>query len=107
MRDFLKDYIPIALLIAAGFVLAYRFIDPAPPNHLRIAAGALGGGYDQYAENLKAALARDIRRPEARELALKALDRLQADTGRLQIPNAFVEDLYHLREHIDFVKRMV
>jgi TRAP transporter TAXI family solute receptor len=58
MRDFLKVYIPIALLIAAGFVLAYRFIDPAPPNHLRIAAGAPGGGYDQYAARLKAALAR-------------------------------------------------
>ena len=38
-------------------------------------------------------------------MALKALDRLQADTGRLQIPNAFAEDLYHLRQHIDFVKR--
>jgi TRAP transporter TAXI family solute receptor len=59
MKDFLKVYIPIALLIAAGFALAYRFIDPAPPSHLRIAAGAPGGGYDQYAENLKAVLARD------------------------------------------------
>jgi TRAP transporter TAXI family solute receptor len=59
MKDFLKIYVPIAILVAAGFALAYRFIDPAPPSHLRIAAGALGGGYDQYAENLKAALARD------------------------------------------------
>ena len=59
MRDLLKIYVPIALLIAAAFALAYRFIDPAPPNHLRIAAGALGGGYDKYAENLKAVLARD------------------------------------------------
>lgn len=57
MRDFLKVYVPIALLIAAGFALAYHFIDPAPPNHLRIAAGAPGGGYDQYAARLKAALA--------------------------------------------------
>jgi len=28
MRDFLKVYVPIALLIAAGFALAYHFIDP-------------------------------------------------------------------------------
>jgi TRAP transporter TAXI family solute receptor len=59
MKDFLKVYIPITLLIGAGFALAYHYVNPAPPSHLRIAAGAAGGGYDQYAQRLKAALARD------------------------------------------------
>ena len=40
MKDFLKVYTPIALLIIAGFVITYQFIDPAPPRHLRMAAGA-------------------------------------------------------------------
>ena len=57
MKDFLKVYAPIALLIVAGFAMTYQFIDPAPPRHLRIAAGAPGGAYAAFAKRYQAALA--------------------------------------------------
>ena len=59
MKDFLKVYTPIALLIIAGFVITYQFIDPAPPRHLRMAAGAPGGAYAAFAKRYQAALAQN------------------------------------------------
>ena len=59
MRDFLKVYVPIAILIVAGFALAYHYVNPAPPSHLRMAAGAQGGAYDQLARQYQAYLARN------------------------------------------------
>jgi TRAP transporter TAXI family solute receptor len=59
MRDVLKVYLPIALIVAAGFVVAYRLVDPAPPNTLRIATGGRDGAYTAAAERYKAILARD------------------------------------------------
>jgi TRAP transporter TAXI family solute receptor len=45
MRDLLKIYVPAGLLVIAGFWVAYRFVDPAPPKVVRIATGAPGGAY--------------------------------------------------------------
>lgn len=59
MRDFLKVYLPIALIVAAGFVVAYRLVDPAPSSTLRIATGGKDGAYAAAAERYKAILARD------------------------------------------------
>jgi TRAP transporter TAXI family solute receptor len=59
MKDFLKVYTPIALLIIAGFVITYQFIDPAPPRHLRMAAGAPGGAYTAFAVRYQAPLAQN------------------------------------------------
>ena len=49
--------------------------------------------------------ARDPRRPEALAHAREELDQLQASAGRIQLPLAFTEDLYHLRQHIAFVRQ--
>ncbi|MBL8654646.1 MAG: hypothetical protein JNJ97_10605, partial [Alphaproteobacteria bacterium] len=54
-----KVYGPIALLIAAGFYVAFRFVAPPPPNTLRFAAGAEGGSYAAFAERYAQILARD------------------------------------------------
>jgi uncharacterized protein len=59
MREYLKIYLPIALIVAAGFVVAYRLVDPAPSSTLRIATGAPEGAYATAAERYKAILARD------------------------------------------------
>jgi TRAP transporter TAXI family solute receptor len=59
MKDFLKVYGPILLLIVASFVVTYQFIDPAPPRHLRLAAGAPGGAYAAFAKRYQAALAQN------------------------------------------------
>jgi len=45
MRDFLKVYLPIAILIIAGFVFALRFVNPAPPRYVRIVSGPAQGAY--------------------------------------------------------------
>jgi TRAP transporter TAXI family solute receptor len=57
MKDFLKVYGPILLLIVAGFVVTWQFVAPAPPRHLRLAAGQPGGAYAEFAKRYQAALA--------------------------------------------------
>ena len=59
MREYLKIYVPIALVVAAGFFAAYRLVDPAPSSTLRIATGRPDGAYAAAAERYKAILARD------------------------------------------------
>ena len=41
---------------------------------------------------------------EARAAELAQLDRLQAEVGRIEVPLAYADNLYHLRLHIRFVK---
>jgi uncharacterized protein len=59
MRDFLKVYLPIAILIIAGFVVASRFVNPAPPRYVRIASGSAQGAYAESAKQYRHILARD------------------------------------------------
>lgn len=55
-KDRLGIYGLGVLLIVAGFVVAYQFVEPAPPRHLRIATGGTSGAYyataKKYAERL-------------------------------------------------------
>ena len=57
MWDFIKIYVPIALLIAAGFLFTWQFVDPAPPKRLTIATGSAGGAYTDYAKRYQKVLA--------------------------------------------------
>ena len=59
MWDYLKIYGPIALLVAAGFIFAYQFVNPAPPRQLTIATGSPEGAYHHYGERYKEILARE------------------------------------------------
>ncbi len=59
VREYLKVYLPIIAIVAAGFVIAYRLVDPAPSRMLRIATGAPEGAYAAAAERYRAILARD------------------------------------------------
>jgi TRAP-type uncharacterized transport system substrate-binding protein len=47
-----------ALVVAAGFVAAYQFVEPAPPRHLVLAAGPEDGAYWRFAQRYRVALAR-------------------------------------------------
>jgi TRAP transporter TAXI family solute receptor len=50
----------IAIVIAmAGFVIAYQFVEPAPPKHLTIAAGSKSGAYYAFAQRYASILARE------------------------------------------------
>jgi TRAP transporter TAXI family solute receptor len=57
MWDILKIYVPIALLIVAGFVVTWQFVDPAPPKTITIATGAADGAYSTSAESYRKILA--------------------------------------------------
>jgi len=51
-----KTFLPALLLALLGFVVAYQFVDPAPPDHLTLTAGSKQGVYYAYAESYKAYL---------------------------------------------------
>lgn len=57
MWDVLKIYVPITLLVVAGFVFAWQFVDPAPPKTITIATGAPDGAYSASAREYKRILA--------------------------------------------------
>ena len=59
MRDAFKLYIPLVLVVIAGFAIAAHFIRPAPPSSIRMATGAPGGAYAAFGAQYKAALAAD------------------------------------------------
>lgn len=59
MSDFLKVYGPILAFIAVGFVVAYQFVDPAPPRTLTMATGSPEGAYHAFGQRYQEVLARD------------------------------------------------
>lgn len=56
-RDHLHIFGPAILVTLLGFVLAYQFVDPAPPDHIRIATGSPDGAYYLFAQRYRQALA--------------------------------------------------
>jgi len=87
--DKLKTFLPALLLALAGFVLAYQFVDPAPPSSLSIAAGQPGGAYYSFAEQLRDRLAPQGITLQIRQSAgsldnIKRLEQGTADIGYVQ-----------------------
>ena len=54
----IKIYAPAIALTLIGFVVAYQFVEPAPPRTLRIATGAETGAYHRVAMEYRDILAR-------------------------------------------------
>ncbi|MBT8065351.1 MAG: ABC transporter substrate-binding protein, partial [Gammaproteobacteria bacterium] len=48
LRDLLSIWGPVALLTLAGFVVAWQFVEPAPPRHLVLATGSPDGAYHRF-----------------------------------------------------------
>ena len=55
----LRFYLPLVLLVLLGFLLAWHFVQPAPPDHIVIAAGESGGAYLNYARRYAELLKRE------------------------------------------------
>jgi TRAP transporter TAXI family solute receptor len=55
----LKVWAPLALIVAAGFLVAYRYVGAPPPRVIRIATGAENGAYHAFAEQYAHLLAGD------------------------------------------------
>ena len=45
------------LIVLAGFLVAYQFVEPAPPNHITLATGGPNGAYHAFGLELNALLA--------------------------------------------------
>ncbi|MEM7253230.1 MAG: TAXI family TRAP transporter solute-binding subunit, partial [Pseudomonadota bacterium] len=50
---------PTTLLCVAGFVIAYQFVDPAPPQSFAIATGSPSGAYYSFARQYQKRLAQE------------------------------------------------
>ena len=57
MKDALKIYVPIALIVLVFVVIALRFISPPPPKTVTFAAGGADGQYYALAEQYRDQLA--------------------------------------------------
>jgi len=57
-KDRLGIFGPAVLLVVLGFALAYQFVQPAPPDHIRLLTGQADGAYylfgQQYRERMQA-----------------------------------------------------
>lgn len=59
LRDLLATAWPIVLVVALGFVVAVQFIQPAPPRHVVMSAGADSGAYYAFGKKYAEILARN------------------------------------------------
>src|SRR6266516_3759842 len=75
-----------AATVLAALYGAYRLVDPLPPRHLAIAAGAAGSGYDDFAKQYARILARHGVELEIRNFAgaVENLDRLRDPASGVQ-----------------------
>ena len=68
-RSFLAMYGVAVVIAAAGFVVAYHFVGAPPPRAFRLAAGAKGGAYYQFAQQYAEFMAARGIQVEVRETA--------------------------------------
>ena len=75
-----------AAIVVAALYVTYRLVDPLPPRHLAIAAGAAGSGYDNFARQYARILARQGVELEVRNSAgaVENLDLLRDAAGGVQ-----------------------
>lgn len=58
-RDILLIFAPALLITVLGFVVAYQFVEPAPPRHITMATGSKEGAYYRIGLQYQAILARE------------------------------------------------
>jgi len=80
--DKTKTFLPALLLALLGFVVAYQFVDPAPPTTLSFSAGSKDGAYYAHAESYRTYLQQRGITVEVQESAgsLENVDRLVGQT---------------------------
>ena len=59
LKEQLKLFGPALIITLLGFILAYQFVDPAPPDRIRIASGNEEGAYHLFARKYRESLARE------------------------------------------------
>ncbi len=56
-KENLHIFGPAVLLVLLGFILAYQFVQPAPPDHIRLATGQAEGAYYLFGQQYRKRLA--------------------------------------------------
>ncbi|HEX6735765.1 MAG TPA: TAXI family TRAP transporter solute-binding subunit [Azonexus sp.] len=89
LRDLFATAWWIFLIVGIGFVVAYQFVKPAPPDRIVISTGGESGAYYQFANRYAALLARHGVTLEVRTSAgslenLQRLERGEAEVGFVQ-----------------------
>jgi hypothetical protein len=85
-RSHLIIVISSAAIVLTFLSVIYRLVDPLPPRHLAIAAGAAGSGYDNFAKQYARILARHGVELEIRNFAgaLENLEQLRDPASGVQ-----------------------
>ena len=89
VKDFLKVYWPFVLVAVLGVIVTLMLMDPAPPKHIKFAAGAQGGAYYAFAERYQRLLDEQGIEVELVQTAgsvenLRLLDEGQVDVALVQ-----------------------
>ena len=88
-RELLVIYAPLLLLILAAFVLAFHYMEPAPPRKIVMASGEPGGAYAAFAERYRKLLEKqglelEIRHTRGTMENLELLREGEVDTAFVQ-----------------------
>ena len=89
LRDLFATAWWIFLIVGIGFVVAYQFVEPAPPRHVVMTSGGESGAYYHFAKRYAAILARDgitleVLKSEGSVQNLERLKRGEAQIGFIQ-----------------------
>lgn len=86
LKDILFAIGPSFLVLVIILVVAYKFVDPAPPNHIVISTGADEGDYLSYAK-----LYKDIIKDDGVTLEIRPSKGAADNLRKLQDPNSDVD----------------
>ena len=87
LKDYLRIFGPAAFFAVLGFIVAYQFVQPAPPKQVVIATGMKEGAYYAYGKSYSEILARDGITLEVLSTAGSAenIKLLEAETGGVDV----------------------
>ena len=89
MPSFLKIWTPVILVTVVSLIVAFKYINPAPPSTISIATGRADGFYHRFAEQYKVLLAREgfdlkIIETAGSQSALELLNNQEVDIAFVQ-----------------------
>lgn len=86
LRSQLAIVVPAVALVVAGFVVAYQFVAPAPPNRVVMATGSASGAYQAFGERYAEHFAR-----QGVELVLQPSAGSIENLGALTVPDGDID----------------